>query len=148
MQARGSRKTILVVTFSYCYTLTPNRPEKESPFFRLIKFLPALQHWTIALAPWYSFNRHMFLYDGIRHTSASDMSHFSPHPTHGPSKTCKHRRNKLPAPPTLTSSRLGIHAMYIFLGVCTVIMQHYSRTQIRKDLTIAVFPISCVLDHV
>ena len=79
--------------FDYGYTLAPNWPEKESPFSG---WSESSKLYSFGLSLWlfdYSFNRHIFLYDGIRHTSASGMSHFSWHPSHGLGKNCKCQRN-------------------------------------------------------
>jgi hypothetical protein len=142
MHAWESRKTILVVTFSYCYTLTPNRPETESPYFPADQILTSNTALDFCIGHLETVSTGMHFCMMVSNLPLPPgMSISSPHPTHGLGKTCKHRRNKLPAPHTSTSSRLGNHAMHIFFWVYTVVMRPHSKTRIRKDPTVCILPI-------
>ena len=122
--------------FDYGYPLTPKWPEKESP---CSGWSESSELYSFGLLLWLlddSFNQHISIYDGIQHTSASGLACFRPHPTHGPGETCKHQRNNCLLL-LLQHLWAGHPTMYIFFGVCTVVMRPHSKTLIRKDLTIS-----------
>ena len=143
MQAWECRKTILVVTFCYYRTLTPNQPEQRNhPFFRLTRFSTSLQLWTFALATWRQFRPARIsawwypIY--LCRLACPSPVRILPMVQARPASI---EETKLPAPHTSISNRLGNHVMHIFFWVYTVVMRPQSKTQVRKDPTVGILPI-------